>query len=36
MILKTKINVMVIRKVCLEDNEKGIFWVIRFHVVKNR
>ena len=35
MILSTKVNVMVIRRFCLEDDEKKIFWVIRFHVVKN-
>ena len=34
--LSTKVNVMVIRKFCLKDDEKGVFWVIRFHVVKNR
>ena len=27
---------MVIRRFCLEDDEKKIFWVIRFHIVKNR
>ena len=36
MILRTKVSVMVIRRFCLKDDEKGIFWVIRFHVVKNR
>ena len=36
MILSRKVNVMVIRRFCLEDDEKGVFWVIRFHVVKNR
>ena len=36
MILSTKVNVMVIRRFCLEDDEKGVFWVIRFHVVKNK
>ena len=27
---------MVIRRFCLEDDVKGVFWVIRFHVVKNK
>ena len=36
MILSTKANVMVIRRFCLEDDEKGVLWVIRFHVGKNR
>ena len=36
MILSTKVNVMVIRRFCLEDDEKRVFWVVRFHVVKNR
>ena len=36
MILSTKVNVMVIRRFCLEDDEKGVFWVIRFYVVKNK
>ena len=36
MILSTKVNVMVIRRFCLKDDEEGVFWVIRFHVVKNR
>ena len=31
-----KINVMVIRRFCLEDEEKWVFWVIRFYVVKNK
>ena len=35
MILSTKANVMVIRRFCLEDDEKRVFWVIRFHVGKN-
>ena len=35
MILSTKANVMVIRRFCLEDDEKRVLWVIRFHVVKN-
>ena len=35
MILSTKANVMVIRRFCLEYDEKGVLWVIRFHVVKN-
>ena len=35
MILSTKVSVMVIRRFCLEDDEKGVFWVIRFHVGKN-
>ena len=36
MILRTKDSVMVIRRFCLEDDKKGVFWVIRFHVVKNK
>ena len=36
MILSTKVNVMVIKRFCLEDDEKRVFWVIRFHVVKNK
>ena len=36
MILCVELMIMVIRKFCLEDDEKGVFWVIRFHVVKNR
>ena len=35
MTLSTKTNVMVIRRFCLEDDEKRVFWVIRFHVGKN-
>ena len=35
MTLSTKANVMVIRRFCLEDDEKRVFWVIRFHVGKN-
>ena len=34
--LSTNVNVMVIRSFCLEDYEKGVFWVIRFQVVKKR
>ena len=33
--LSTKVNIIVIRRFCLEDDEKGVFWVIRFYV-KNR
>ena len=36
MLLSTMANVMVIRRFYLEDDEKGVFWVIRFHVVMNR
>ena len=36
MILSTKVSVMVIRRFSLEDDEKGVFWVIRFYVVKNK
>ena len=36
MILSTKVNVVVIRRFCLKDDEKKVFWVIRFHVVMNR
>ena len=35
MILSTKVNIMVIKRFCLEDDEEGLFWVIRFCVVKN-
>ena len=35
MILSTKANVMVIRRFYLENDEKGVLWVIRFHVGKN-
>ena len=35
MILSSKANVMAIRRFCLEDDEKWVLWVIRFHVVKN-
>ena len=35
MTLSTKANVMIIRRFCLEDDEKRVFWVIRFHVGKN-
>ena len=34
--LSTRVNVMVIRRFCLEDDEKEVFWVKRFHVVKNK
>ena len=36
MILCVGLMIMVIRIFCLEDDEKGVFWVIRFHIVKNR
>ena len=35
MTLSTKANVMVIRRFYLEDDEKWVLWIIRFHVVKN-
>ena len=34
MILSTKVSVMVIRRFCLEDDEKGVFWVIRFMLLR--
>ena len=36
MILCVGLMIMVIRRFCLEDDEKGVLWVIRFHIVKNR
>ena len=36
MILCVGLMIMVIRRFCLEDGEKGVFWVIKFHIVKNR
>ena len=36
MILCVRLMIMVIRRFCLEDDEKRVFWVIRFHIVKNR